>query len=128
MIFRIPLPPVINNTISLLVSYNIKISGQLVALVTKLSVGLGHHTYPYIFPKELSTIPEFTTLRTLATNTSNAENLIIAYISVSKPTPWTVAGPQGQLASLILLNHLQHNQHIKTCKQFFIYTQRNSLG
>ncbi len=28
----------------------------------------------------------------------------IAYISVSKPTPWAVAGPHGQLASIIIPN------------------------
>ncbi len=29
-------------------------------------------------------------------------SMYIAYISVSKPTPWAVAGPHGQLASLYI--------------------------
>ncbi len=34
-------------------------------------------------------------------------SMYIAYISVSKPTPWAVAGPHGQLASSPILQNLQ---------------------
>ncbi len=32
----------------------------------------------------------------------------IAYISVSKPTPWALAGPHGQLASMKILHKHKH--------------------